>query len=133
MEHIDWLGVVLGAVAFFAVGGLWYGVLFGKLWQREVGMSDEQLKAGANMPLIFGLCFLLELLVSLTLGHLYAATAPSDRAKLMMSIGLALGVMAPAIGITYLYMRKSLKLFLLDSAHFVVGMAAMGGVFALLD
>ena len=134
MEHIDWLGVVLGAVAFFAVGGLWYGVLFGKLWQREVGMSDEQLKAGANMPLIFGLCFLLELLVSLTVGHMFAAIDhPSDRAKLMITVGLAIGVMAPAIGITYLYMRKSLKLFLLDSAHFVVGMAAMGGVFALLD
>ena len=133
MDHISWLAVALGTLAFFTVGALWYGVLFGKLWQREVGMSDEQLKAGANMPLIFGLCFLLELLVSLTLGHLYAATAPSDRAKLMMSVGLAVGVMTPAIGITYLYMRKSLKLFLLDSAHFVVGMAAMGGVFALLD
>lgn len=133
MEHIDWLGVVLGAVAFFAVGGVWYGVLFSKLWQREVGMSDEQLKAGANMPLIFGTCFLLELLVSLTVGHLFAFTAPSDRGKLMMTVGLAIGVMAPAIGVTYLYMRKSLKLFLLDSAHFVVGMAAMGGVFAVLD
>ena len=82
MEHIDWLGVVLGAVAFFAVGGLWYGVLFSKLWQREVGMSDEQLKTGANMPLIFGTCFLLELLVSLTVGHMFAFTAPRRSGRL---------------------------------------------------
>jgi hypothetical protein len=133
MEHINWLGVGLGAVAFFAVGAIWYTALFGKAWQAAVGLSDEQLKTGANMPLIFGTCFLLELLVSLTVGHMFAATDPSDRGKLMISVGLAVGVMAPAIGITYLYMRKSLKLFLIDAGHFVVGMAALGGVFALLD
>jgi hypothetical protein len=133
MEHINWLGVGLGAVAFFAVGAIWYTVLFGRPWQAAVGLSDEQLKTGANMPLIFGTCFLLELLVSLTVGHLYAMTAPSDRAKLMISVGLAVGVMAPAIGICYLYMRKPLKLFLIDAGHFIVGMAALGGVYALLD
>src|SRR3989337_2419557 len=119
MEHIDWLGVGLGAVAFVAVGAIWYTALFGKAWQAAVGLSDEQLKTGANMPLIFGTCFLLELLVSLTVGPMFAATNPSDRGKLMMSVGLAIGVMAPAIGITYLYMRKPLKLFLIDAGHFV--------------
>ena len=133
MEHIDWLGVGLGAVAFFAVGMVWYAVLFGKAWQRAVGLSDEQLKTGANMPLIFGTCFLLELLVSLTVGHIYAYTEPDDRSKLMIAVGLAAGAMAPAIGISYLYMRKSLKLFLIDTGHLIVGMAALGGVFALLD
>jgi hypothetical protein len=132
MEHINWLGVVLGAVAFFAVGAVWYTALFGKAWQRAVGLSDEQLKTGANMPLIFGTCFLLELLVSLTVGHIYAYTAPDDRSKLMIAVGLAAGVMAPAIGISYLYMRKSLKLFLIDAGHLIVGMAALGGVFVLL-
>ena len=133
MEHIDWLGVVLGAVAFFAVGGLWYGVLFGKLWQREVGMSDEQLKAGANMPLIFGLAFLLELLIATTLAHQYAMTGPSDRGKMMIAVGYGVALMAPALGINYLFLRKPLKLFAIDAGHFIVGMAAMGGVFALLD
>jgi hypothetical protein len=130
---MNWLAIGLGTVAFFAVGALWYTVLFGKAWQAAVGLSDEQLKTGANMPLIFGTCFLLELLVSLTVGHLYAVTAPSDREKLMIAVGLAIGVMAPAVGICYLYMRKPLKLFLIDSGHFVFGMAALGGVYALLD
>ena len=133
MEHINWLGVGLGAVAFFAVGALWYSVLFGKAWQRELGMSDEQLKAGFNMPLVFGVCFLLELLIALTLAHQYAMTGPSDRAKMMIAIGYGIGLMAPAVGINYLYQRKSLKLFAIDAGHFIVGMAAMGGVFALLD
>lgn len=133
MEGINWLGVVLGAAAFFAVGAIWYTVLFGKAWQGAVGLSDEQLKTGANMPLIFGTCLLLELLVSLTVGHIFAYTAPNDRSKMMIAVGLAAGIMAPAIGICYLYMRKPLKLWLIDTGHFIAGMAALGGVYALLD
>ena len=133
MQHINWGGVGLGAVVMFAVGAIWYTALFGKAWQAATGLSDEQLKTGANMPLIFGTCLLLELLVALTVGHMFAYTAPSDRSKMMISVGLAVGIMAPAIGICYLYMRKPLKLFLIDAGHFVVAMAALGGVFALLD
>ena len=130
---MNWLAVVVATVAFFVVGAIWYTALFGKIWQREVGLSEEQLKGGANMPLIFGTCFALEFIVCLTVGHMFDFLAPSDRAKMMIAVGLALGVMAPAIGINYLYQRKSLKLFLVDAGHSIVGMAAVGAVFVLLD
>ena len=130
---MNWLAVGLATVAFFAVGALWYGVLFGKAWQAATGLSEEQLKSGANMPLIFGTCFLLELLFCVTVGHMFDFLEPSDRSKMMICVGLALGIMLPATGINYLYQRKSLKLFMIDSAHFVAGMAAVGGVFVLLD
>jgi hypothetical protein len=129
---INWLAVVLGTVAFFAVGAIWYSLLFGKVWQREVGLSNEQLKGGANMPLIFGTCFVLEFVVVLTLGHLFAFLQPGDHAKMMIATGFGLAIMAPAVGINYLYQRKSLKLFLIDAGHFVVGMAVVGLVFVLL-
>lgn len=130
---MNWLAIGVGTVAFFVVGAAWYTALFGRAWQRQVGLSDEQLKSGANMPLIFGLCFLLEFLVVMTLGHLFARLDPNPRATMMMATGFGLTIMSPAIGITYLYMRKPLKLFLIDAGHFVVGMAAVGLVFVLLD
>ncbi len=133
MGPMNWLAVVLGTVAFFAVGALWYTVLFGKAWQQAVGLSEEQLKTGANMPLIFGLCFLLELVVVTMLGHLFARIQPGDHAKMMMAVGFGLAIMSPAIGITYLYMRKPLRLWLIDAGHFVVAMAVVGAVFVLLD
>ena len=133
MGPVNWMAVVLGAAAFFAVGAVWYGALFGKAWQRELGLTTEQLRSGFNLPLVFGLCFLLELLIATTLGHQYAMTTPSDRAKMMIAIGYGAMLLAPAIGINYLYQRKSLKLFMIDAGHFVVAMAAMGAVFCLLD
>ena len=131
MGEINLLAVVLGAVAFFAVGAIWYTVLFGKAWQRAVGLSDEQLKSGASMGLIFTLCFLFELLISLTVWHSVARGASSDRGVMMMAVGFGAAIMVPAVGINYLYLRKTLTHFLIDAGHIVAGMTAMGAVFTL--
>lgn len=126
--------VLAGAAAFFAVGAIWYGVLFGPksrwAWQRAAGLSDKDVQGG-NMALIFGLTFLFEMLIAMVLWHLIARTAPEPHVVMMMSIGFAVGVMIPAVGINYLYQRKSGLLFAIDAGHFVLGMAAMGGVFLL--
>lgn len=131
MGEINILAVFLGAVAFFAVGAVWYSVLFGKAWQREAGITEEQI-SGANMPLIFGLCFLFELLISVMFGHLLARTSPPPHVVMMMAAGIGGAFMAPAVGINYLYQRKSGKLFAIDAGHFLVGMCAMGAVYILL-
>jgi len=128
MGEINLLAVVLGAAAFFAVGAVWYTVLFGKAWMRAAGLSEEQLK-GANMALIFGLTFLFELLIALTVWHSVARSASSDRGIMMMAIGFGAAIMVPAIGINYLYLRKTLTHFLIDAGHIIAGMAAMGAVF----
>jgi hypothetical protein len=131
MGPVNWLAVVLGALAFFAVGAVWYGALFGKAWQREVGLSDEQLRS-SNMPLLFAACFVLELVVAWMLAHLIARTSPAPHVVMMFAFGFGAFLMTPAVGINYLYQRKSLKLFAIDAGHFIVGMGAMGGVFVLL-
>jgi hypothetical protein len=69
------------------------------------------------------------MLIAMVLWHLLARTDPPSFVVMMMAVGFAAGVMIPAIGINYLYLRKPLALFLIDAGHFLVGMAAMGGVF----
>jgi hypothetical protein len=122
--------VLAGTAAFFLVGALWYGVLFQKAWSRAAGLSDAALKAG-NMAVVFGLAFAFEMLIAMVLWHLIARTDPAPQVVMMMAMGFAVGVMIPAIGINYLFLRKRLALFLIDAGHFLVGMAAMGGVFLL--
>ncbi|MEH6722334.1 MAG: DUF1761 domain-containing protein [Qipengyuania sp.] len=130
MAEINWLAVLLGALALFLVGAIWYGVLFSKAWQKAAGMSDEKIQSG-NMALIFGLTFLAELVISLTLWHGIVRSGASDRAVMMMAVGFGATIMVPAIGINYLYLRKTFAHFLIDAGHFIVGMTAMGGVFLL--
>ncbi len=99
-------------------------------WKEAEGRGDEKSQSG-NMALIFALTFLAELVISLTLWHGIARSGASDRAVMMMAVGFGATIMVPAIGINYLYLRKTLAHFLIDAGHFIVGMTAMGGVFLL--
>jgi len=53
----------ISAIVPLITGFIWYGPLFKKAWMKEVGFTEESMK-GANMPLIFGLCYILGLLIS---------------------------------------------------------------------
>ncbi|MFN7158027.1 MAG: DUF1761 family protein, partial [Erythrobacter cryptus] len=54
MSDFALIPVLAGTAAFFLVGALWYGVIFGKAWQRAAGLAEADLARG-NMALIFGL------------------------------------------------------------------------------
>ncbi|MCH7613214.1 MAG: DUF1761 domain-containing protein [Candidatus Marinimicrobia bacterium] len=42
---ISYIAVLVSAVIFFIIGGLWYSpVMFAKPWMNAIGFSDEQLK-----------------------------------------------------------------------------------------
>ena len=131
MGDIDYLAVVLGAVAFFAVGMLWYGALFGKAWQKELWPEGAP-ETKTNPAILFGLCFLAELVVSWMFGHMLARIQPAQHVIVMMAFGFGATIMTPTIAINYLFQQRSLKLFLIDASHVIVGTLAMGGVFILL-
>lgn len=138
MGDVNLLAVVLGTVAFFMVGAIWYGPLFGKSWRELTGITDEMVKAGPQPGqnptwLIMLLAFLFEMVVVLMLGHNIARTDPAPHVIMMMAVGFGALIMAPAVGINYLFQMRPGKLFVIDAAHFIVGMVAAGGVFILLD
>ena len=124
--------ILVAAVSGFLVGGLWYGPLFGKAWQAARGLSDDAMK-NANMPMIFGLTFVLNLFSAFILDHtLSTYGAPGLNLSVMISSGVALGFIVPAIGVNYLFSRQSLRLFMIDAGYWLVIYSVMGVVFALL-
>lgn len=131
MANANLLAILIAAAAGFLVGGLWYGPLFGKAWMAENGFTEDGLK-NANMLKIYGLTFAFSVLSAVFLGHLLAFFDTGPRSTMMISTGIALGYIVPAIGTNYLFSRKSGKLFAIDAGYWVVFYAAMGAVFVLL-
>lgn len=132
MANANLLAILVAAACGFLVGGVWYGPLFGKAWQREIGLSDDDLKS-ANMLKIYGTAFLFSVLSAVFLGHLFAHFGEmSLRSTMMISVGVALGFIVPAIGTNYLFGRKSGKLFAIDAGYWVAFYAAMGLAFGFL-
>jgi hypothetical protein len=83
------------------------------------------------MALILSLTFLFEMVIAMVLWHLVVRTDPAPFVVMMMAVGFAAGVMIPAVGVHYLFLRKRLMHFVIDAGHMIAGMAAMGGVFLL--
>lgn len=129
-SHINFLAVVVAGVAAWALGALWYSpVLFAKVWQREIGHSDEDLK-NANFVLIFGTSAVMMMVMALGMAILMYGHGMGELMnwKNGLVMGLMAGVLfvAPSIAINYLYQRKSLTLFAIDSVYQILFMGIIG-------
>ena len=131
MVNANLLAILAAAATGFLIGGLWYGPLFGKAWMAEHGFTEEQLRR-SNMLKIYGLTFAFSVLSAVFLGHLLAFFDTNTRSTLMISVGISLGYIIPAIGTNYLFSRKSGRLFAIDAGYWIVFYAAMGLVFLIL-
>ncbi|MEQ9662629.1 MAG: DUF1761 domain-containing protein [Parasphingopyxis sp.] len=127
---VNWLAVVLAALAGFVVGGLWYGPVMGKRWMAAVGVTEEQIREG-NMVKTYGFTFLLSLLASWTLAHVFA-TYPDLAFSVMVltAFGVALGFVVPALWTNYLFQGAKRSLFLIDGGYWLLFYTAMGLVHA---
>jgi len=131
MPEISVVAVFAAAIASFALGGLWYSpVLFAKAWQREAGVTDDQLR-NANMGRIFGLTFLLCLLASCVFALFLG---PHPTLVLGVGAGFAAGLcwVAASFGINYLFERRSLRLFLINGGYHTLQFTLIGLVLAAL-
>ena len=59
---VNWISILVASVIGFAVGGLWYGPLFGDAWMRSLGMDPEVVKKAPKkgMRQLFTIVFLLQ-------------------------------------------------------------------------
>lgn len=124
-SDVNWLSVILAALSAFAIGSLWYSpVLFGKTWQKEIALSDSDMK-NANMPLIFGTSFVLNLISALVL-DMFIGKEASAGVGIVAGFLVGIAWVATSIGINYMFARKSLKLYFIDAGYFVVFFPVMG-------
>jgi hypothetical protein len=125
--NINFLAVLAAAVSAFVIGGVWYSpILFGTAWMRETGLSDEVLRK-RSMGMVFGTSFVLSLIIA---GNLAAFLSGPPDVKWGATAGALAGIgwVATAMGITYLFEAKSIKLFLIDAGYHAVTFIVMGAI-----
>ncbi len=129
LAEINWLGVLLGAVAGFVLGALWYGPLFSKPWMAAVGITKEDAKK-TNMLMLMGGSFVTYLVLGTIIAIVLTKTAPDGMnwmhgAKVGALIGLA---SATTVFNNALYEMKSFKLMLINGVYAMLNGALIGGV-----
>src|ERR1044071_4934769 len=124
MANINYLAVVVAAVSSLLIGGVWFSpILFARAWQREAGLTDEQVSTGAGKAL--GGAFVLALIIALNLGMFLGPHAGiAWGAGALAVIGWATASLATVA----LFERRSTMLIVIDGGFLAVSYAVMGAI-----
>ena len=128
-----YLEPILGGIAAFLLGFAWYTFLFGKVWQKETGITDEQAQEG--MAITHGGALLMMIILSFGVNYIINMHTLAEQT---FSHGAFHGAMAaagfavPLMIINYLYQKKSFMLMLIDGLYGICFLALSGGVMAAL-
>ncbi len=124
----NYLAILAATVSTFVLGGLWYSpLLFGRAWMQEIGVNPDALAHKGNFGLIMGVSFVLELVMAFNLA---AFIGPKASLSFGLFAGAAAGFgwVALSFGVTYLFERKSLRLFFINAGYHGVAFTIMGAI-----
>jgi hypothetical protein len=131
-SNINWLAVLVAAVAYFALGALWYSkVLFVNSWVKLTGvnMNDPAAKTGVAQIMISS--FVLMCIACVALAILIAKIGIAGWMT-GLKVGLIAGICfaATSVSISYLYEKRPLGLHLINGGYNIVGCAIAGIIIA---
>jgi hypothetical protein len=125
MPEVNLLAVLACGVGSLVLGGIWYSpMMFAGPWQRAAGLSDEQAKSG-NMALIFGGAFVLSLVAAYVFA-MFLGNQMSLGAATAAGFSAGLCWIAASYGISYLFERRPLTLWLINGGYHTLQFTLFG-------
>jgi Protein of unknown function (DUF1761) len=127
---INFLALLVAAIAKLAVGSVWYSpVLFAKPWRDFVGVSEAEMKAGLAKAM--GVDFIASLVMAFVLVHavVYAGAVTASQGVIVGFfnwLGFVAAVTLPQV----FYERRPLKLFLINNGYLLISLVIMGAILA---
>jgi hypothetical protein len=122
----NYVAIVVSAVAYWMLGALWYGVLFGQQWMALEGITMEQAKS-LNPVLASIVSFVLTLLIAFVLAQLCLWRNASTAARgAAVGVLLWIGIVGPITFTTYMYEMRPKELFAINEFYPLVGLCLMG-------
>jgi len=127
-----YLAVLITAVAGFAIGAVWYGVL-SKQWIKAAGVAvDADGKPQGGSPLLMFYGFLCVLVVAGMMRHAFAMAGIDSPGKgLLAGIGIGLFFITPWITLNALFGMKPKELPMIDGGYATVACGVMGVILTL--
>ncbi len=156
--ELNYYILLLAALVPLVIGFIWYNPkVFGTAWMNASGLTEEKMK-GANMLLIFGLCYVFSILIGAMLmqivihqigvmgalgGDMEAAGIKEYFADFMSNYGTNFrtfkhgalhGTMSgflfsmPILAINAMFERKGFKYIAINAGYWIVSLGIMGGI-----
>ena len=130
MPDINYLDIVLAAVAAWLVGAVWYMAL-GKPWMAALGKTREELMGPTGKPSAapFIISFVAELVMAFVLAVLIVRLGPVTLANGIATGFLAwVGFVATSMVVNHGFSGARLMLTAIDSGHWLAVLLVEGAV-----
>ena len=128
---INYLAVLVAAVAGWVAGAVWYMAL-AKPWMAAIGTTREQIEAsksqpGAWLPFLFAFaaCVVMAWVLAGLMGHLGHVTV---RSGVISGAFCWLGFVITTMLVNYSFAKRGWRLLLIDGGHWLVVLALMGAI-----
>lgn len=134
LSNANWLAIIVAAIAYYALGAIWFSLLFGKQWMALNGIPEPTPEKKEEMKKLMMPMLLKSLVMSLVLAAAIGLISMSIGVHLAGG-GFRLGLALSAVGIIPLimadmYLMKPLKLWFIDSGYHIVGITLMSVIIA---
>jgi len=126
---MNYLAVVVAALAGFGVGAVWYMVL-GKAWLGALGKTEDDIKGSGvaqAMPFLIALVANLVMAIMLAglMGHLGNI---SIRGGLISGLFVWVGFVITTMGVNHAFSGAPPKLTAIDGGHWLAVLLVMGAI-----
>ena len=117
-EDINFIAVLIAAVAKFIVSGLWFSkFIFANDWLIETKLKIEDLGSPRNAMII---AFLSNLLFAFTLAIILSIMNLDMRTSLGLAVIMAIGITGAQTAPSFAFEGRSLRLYLIYASQYVV-------------
>lgn len=129
---INYMTVIVAAIINMALGFIWYGPLFGKMWMKLTGRTKESMdKEKKDMSKVMGTMFVGALVMAYVLAHFIIAGGASDAITGgMIGFWAWLGFVATTMLADVLYEKKNKNLAAINLGYFLAVLVINGALLA---
>ena len=117
-SEINWPAVAVVTIFSFMLGAFWHSVLFKKAWSED-SKSIYNSENRGNPAKIFGLTAVSHLVAVIALA-MFIGSHSTPLTGLFYGFIISIVWVSTSIGVTYLFVGRSFRLFLIDAGFYVV-------------
>jgi hypothetical protein len=129
LHQMNLWAILVAAVVYFILGSLWFSILFGGFWSKEVERLGILIKDPAKSTIAAKMVqtFVGNLIAAFSMGYIVFATHSFNAiAGLKLGLLCGIGFAAVAMIIAYTWESRSFRLQMIDTGYAVIGITVCG-------